>query len=455
MGLTANLAEAIAATRFSELPPDVVEASRQLILDGIAVAVAGSREKAPRLLATHHRAVSKEGTCSLVGLGARLSPVAASCVNGASMHVLDFEPMWSPANHAVSTAVPVALAIAQLLGRSGEEIIAAVVIGCEVQGRLRAAQGVTEASAINFHPPGVVGPLGAAATAGYLLGLSADKLVHAIGIAASGAGTLLANAGTMTKCLHTGRAAAIGTEAALLAKDGFMANPEILDVSAGYFRAFMPDYNARPLEAFGSPFRVIEPGFAIKLFPSQYGTHFAINAALEARSEVDKPSMIKKVLIEGPEMPYVNRPFPQAGLEGKFSFQYTAAAAILDGRVDIASFTDERLRREDMQRLLPLVEFRQTPGASGYFEDMHVQVTIERRDGPTSTARCDAPKGYLKKGAPITIGEHLAKVRSCLRGVMSEPAAEELIGTVSRFEYLSSSDIDRMMKLVEHQSGNS
>lgn len=446
--LTRGLASAIAATKFDDLPADVVDAARRLILDGIAVAVAGARERSPQLLADYFATSAKEGPCDVIGFGMRLSPAAACAVNGASMHVLDFEPMWSPANHQASPSVPVGLAIGQLAGRSGKEILTSVVVGCEVMGRLRAAEGLTEARTINFHFPGVVGPLGAAALGAHLLGLSETEIAYALGIAGSSAGTLLANAGSMTKCLHTGHAAAAGAEAALLARAGYTANAEILDAPSGYCAAFMPRYDDRPLRSFGAPFRIISPGYAIKMFPSQYGTHFAITAALEARRQINETGVIRRVLIRGPEMPYINRPSPSTGLEGKFSFQYTAAAAILDGKVDIDTFTDRRLHADDLQRLLSLIEFVPVAGAKGYFEDMYVEVVIEMDNGITGIGRCDAPRGYLDKGPPLGTEEHLTKVRHCLGRALPASHIEEVVNMTSRFEHLEAKEIGTLMQFI-------
>jgi 2-methylcitrate dehydratase PrpD len=77
------------------------------------------------------------------------------------MHVLDFEPMWLPATHALSPSLAAALALGEALGSSGARIHAAMVLGIEIQGRLRQAAGALESHELRFHPPGFVGPIGA------------------------------------------------------------------------------------------------------------------------------------------------------------------------------------------------------------------------------------------------------------------------------------------------------
>ena len=96
------------------------------MLDGIAVAVAGARiEEAPRILADYLRGQGSKPECAALGFGFRLAPVPAALLNATSMHVLDFEPMWTPATHALSPALAPVLALAELIGAGGREVLAA------------------------------------------------------------------------------------------------------------------------------------------------------------------------------------------------------------------------------------------------------------------------------------------------------------------------------------------
>ena len=211
MGLTAELSSRIAVARFDDLPPEAVAAARRLVLDGLAVALAGAvEEDAIPIMAAHYRRLGGEPQCTAIGCGFRTDPVRAAALNGAAMHVLDFEPMWSPATHALSTTLPVALALAEARGAPGREVLTALVKGIEIQGWLREASGQFTPDVLQFHPPGLVGPMGAVAAAGHLLGLDAGRLANAFGIAASRAGSVFGNVGTMTKSTHCGQAGSLG-----------------------------------------------------------------------------------------------------------------------------------------------------------------------------------------------------------------------------------------------------
>ena len=449
MSVTSQLTEKIAATGYAELGEPAIAAARRLVLDGIAVAVAGSEQQAIEILAAHFKEQGGTPQATAIGNSFRLNMVAAAALNGAAMHVLDFEPMWSPANHALSTTLAGTLALAEARGANGRDVLTALVKGVEMQGWIRQASGQFEARTTRFHPPSAVGPLGSAVAAGHLLGLDAARLASAIGIAASRAGGLLANAGTMTKSSHCGHASALGLEAAPLAELGFTANVDVFEASQGYAPAFYDArFKAEEMLGFGrAPLRIVEPGYVIKLFPSQFGTHFGITAALELHPKIPSPSAIRQVVLTAPVMAYVDRPWPKTGLDGKFSLQYTAAAALLDGKVSIATFTDTRLAEPDMQELLGKFEVRLDPAIPGRFEEMHVDLRVELDSGRMLKARCSGPRG--KWGMPpISEAEHLAKVRDCLATRLQPAAAETIIKFARSIDDLDTADMRQLMQLA-------
>lgn len=450
MTITSELCQKIERASFADLGQPAIEAARRLVLDGIAVAVAGAtEEEAIHILAAHLREMGGTPQATAIGCGFRLNTVSAAALNGASMHVLDFEPMWSPANHQLSTTLAGTLALAEAREAGGRDILVALVKGIEMQGWIRQASGQLEARTARFHPPGAAGPLGAAVAAGHMLGLDAGQLAHAMGIAASRAGSVLANAGTMTKSTHCGHAAALGLEAAMLAARGFTANADVFGAAQGYVPAFYDDaFQPELLLAYGTPpWRIVSPGYAIKMFPSQFGTHFAISAALDLHAKIADAAAIRRVRIRGPVMAYVDRPKPDSGLAGKFSFQYTAAAALLDGAVRIATFTDARLAASDMQALLAKMEVIRDPAIPGNFEDMYLDMAVELADGRLLETRCNGPRG--KWGTPpIAEAEHLVKVRDCLATRLPDAAAEEVIALARRIDDLDAAGVARLMQLA-------
>lgn len=446
MGITGRFCGILERISAESLSPSAIAAARMLILDGIAVGVAGSRESAPRILAAHLRELGGAAQATAINFAFRTSVVSAAYLNGASMHVLDYEPMWNPPNHAASTTLPAVLALAELTGASAMELIAALVKGVEAQGRLRVASHQYEPRELVFHPPGVVGVIGSAVAAAHLLRLDSAQLGNAIGLAASRAGTLIANIGTMAKCTHCGLAAAMGLDAALMAQRGFTANPEIIEAPNGFAAAFFGDnFDAAALVSTGAPLRIEEPGYAIKMFPSQYATHFVILAALDARTRIADAKAIESVEIIGPLMPYVDRPRPSTGLDAKFSFQYTAACALADGRVGIDSFTDEHCANPEIMALLPKIGFTQSAMISASLDRMWVEVRVTLAGGAQISAKCIKPKGAW--GEPISEDEHLVKVRDCMHPVFGA-TAQACIESIRRFETLEAAEIRELLRTL-------
>ncbi len=447
MGLTSELCAIIHATRYESLGADCVARVKQAIQDGIAVALAGCREQPVAIAAAHAQYLGGARQASVWGWGYKASVVQAANINAMATHVLDFEPMWSPPTHSVSPTVPVAFALAELQGATGRQIITAVAKGLEIQGRMQYAGNQYEPEHLRFHPPGVAGAFGSAVVAAELLGLDVNAMRHALGIAASRAGSLLANVGSMTKCSHCGGAAAAGLDAALLARRGFTANPDVLEAPKGVIATFFPDaFDAARLLGWGRPYRVVDPGLAIKLFPSQFGTHYAITAGLDIHRLAGGASRIRQVRIVSPVMKYIDRPQPATGLDGKFSLQYTAAAAMLDGKVGIDTFTDERRNRSDMAALLAKISLTQDPSIVGDFHHMHIAIEADLADGSRVNAICRGPSGSW--GVPLEPAAHRDKLRDCLERALPAAQADELIGLFERLDALAAGDVEKLVTLI-------
>ena len=447
MSTTKELADHIAAATYDSMPPEAVEAAKVVILDGLAVTLAGSREQAAQIVADYAVEMGGNPRCSALGHGFKTSPPMAAFINGVAGHVLDYEVMWHPATHATSPTLPGILALAEDRHAVGRDIVTALITGFEVQGRIRVASADLGLS--GFHPPGLVGVMGSAAAGSVMLGLDTQQTRMALGIAASRAGTVSANTGTMTKSTHCGNAGRMGLEAALLAAKGFTANANIFEHESGYAAVLFGD--GFDLDAvtrdFGNPYRLIDPGVAIKKHPSHYGTHRGIDAALDLqeRHGID-PERIAAVRIETPVMRYVGRPFPETGLDGKFSFQYTVAASLLDRRIGIETFTDEAVHRSEIVDLLGKTTVDMRPDIPANFEDMWIAVSVDTVDGRTFISRCNRPRGIW--GNPLSRDERLSKVRSCASRVLPDAEIARVIEVVEDLENVDAAGVQDLMSIL-------
>jgi aconitate decarboxylase len=146
-------------------------------------------------------------------------------------------------------------------------------------------------------------------------------------------------------------------------------------------------------------------------------------------------------------MPYVDRPSPRTGLDGKFSFQYTAAAALLDGAVTVRTFSEERRSRPDMIALLSRITLVQSPTIPGEMEKMWVEISVEHTDGRREMARCHGPKGFW--GLPsLTRDEHLTKVRDCLGMRLSKEDSERCIQLVDSLDSLDHNGVCELITIA-------
>ena len=451
LGLTQQICETMNGIRYEDLGADCIARVKRAIKDGLAVAVAGADQAPIQIAVAHVTEYGAKPKSSVWGHGFKTSPVYAALINGMATHVLDFEPMWSPPTHSVSPTVPVAFALAEAYGYSGKQIVTAVAKGIEIQGRMQYAGNQYVPEELPFHPPGVSGVVGAAVTAGHLLRLNTDQLRCAIGIAGSRMGTILANIGSMTKSTHCGNAGASGLDAALLARRGFTANMDVFEAHKGIIEAYYAKgFDRKRFLAFGKPYRVVNPGHSIKMFPSQYATHFAITAGLDMHALYTKTGdarRIRSVEIRGPVMNYIDRPAPVSGLAGKFSLQYTAAAALLDGSVKIDTFTDKRRFRPDMVALLGKIKLTQDASIPNDLHDMRIELTVRMDGGATHHVVCKGPKGTWGM-PPLKDEDHRVKLEDCFSRVLSNSKVDELLASLDRIEKQNADGVQSILRLI-------
>jgi len=447
MGLSAELARFVSETGFEDLPPEAVVQAKRAILDTLGVALAGCREEGPSIVArlAHERAAS--GRASVLGWPLRLPPQEAALVNGTAAHALDYDDVnASMRGHPSAPVLPAALALAQETGQGGRALVLAFVLGVEVEAKVGTVMGGRH-YALGWHPTSTLGTLGAAAACAKLLGLDAQRTQMALGIAASMACGVRANFGTMTKPLHVGLAARNGVEAAMLAAQGFTASEEALESPEGFVHAFLGGQAGEAhLPPLGQPYDLVQPGLGQKRYPCCYATHRALDAALDLAPHVD-PAHIARVQVRvsrGTLMP-LRRELPRTGLEGKFSMQYCVAAALLDGHIGLATFTDQAVARPQAARLMGLVQVQEddSPGADPL--NMWAEVTVHTSDGGQRSARVEIPKGDPRR--PLTWEELADKFRDCASLHLPPARAEEALALISRLEEVE--DVGALAQMLQ------
>ena len=438
--ITETFVEKLLALDFRSVPEEAIEISRQVMLDGLACAFAGSIEPlgVGRISTAYVRGMGGAPQATVINGGFRTSMPNAAYANGTMMNALDFDNSLYPPTHPTSPTLPAILAIAENHRLPGAKIVEAIVAAIEAQARLRrAATGMAVGQ--GFHKPGVIGMFGAVTAAAKLLGLTREQALMAFGLAGSRAAGLSINTGTMTKPSHAGNAARMGVECGLLAKKGWTASADVFGPK-GFFDTFMAGNADTELltQNFGAPLLMLDPGVGFKAYPCNYFTHRPIEAALALREEFAiAPSQIERVDIVFPAFDYVNRPRPRDGLDAKFSVQYTTLAALLDGEIGPDTFTNERVNAPDVAAMLPKMHFQVDATIPFDKVTMHVTVSIRLKDGREVSKRVDRLLGWPgKAGNPLTRDQRLRKFFSCARRVLAREEATRILELVERLETL-------------------
>ncbi len=445
--LTETLVDHILAIDFDTLPAPAIDMAKHVALDGIAVMLAGSTEPLGlgRIVIDYVREMGGAPQASVVAGRFKTSMQNAAYANGTMAHALDWDNTWYPLNHPTSPTLPAILAIGEHHGASGRKIIEAIVAAFEVQGRVRlAATGMADGQ--RFHKPGTTGLFGAVTAAIRMLDLDREQALMAFGISGSRAGSISINTGSMTKSSHSGHAARMGVECAVLAKKGWTAHPDVFG-PGGFFDTFLNGH-AEPdalVRDFGNPYRMVSPGVGFKKHPSNYFTHRPIDAALALRDEPGfDPMQIARVEIRFPRFDYVNRPQPKTGLDGKFSVQYATTIALLDGQITVDSFDDKRRFAPDAVDLLSRTTLQFDDTIPRDFDRMHCIVAVTMNDGRTLERKIEKLTGWV--GNPLSLEQRMRKFNACAQRVLSADDAERVVGLVNRLDTLD--DVREIMDIV-------
>jgi aconitate decarboxylase len=443
-GTTSRLAAFVAGLAYESIPEPVADKVKRQCLDLLGVAVIGSTQAAGPTASRALDRVGRSGDAVIWGTSSRASVSHAALVNGINAHVADYDDTWLPLTHPSAPTVTAAVAVAELLGSSGAELLTAVLAGYEVMGRLRGAVS----GRAGWHPTGVFGTFAAAAAGARLLGLSPAQTSGAFGIAASSASGIDGHEGTMTKAFHAGHAAQAGLEAAFLAAEGFTASDRVFDSGDGFFEAFFRDFpydEWRVTSALGDSFYVMNPGVGIKLYPVGYWMQQTFEAVLEIVLGHDlKPSDIESVEIRTRPGTRFERPEVRTGLEGKFSLHYMAALAILHRHMTLDSFSDDVAQAAPMRELLTSIRTRVDQTLPKNPDLAHNPVTVRCRNGTeyhNTVVRSRSHWNY-----PLEKEQWLGKFRTTAGAVFDEERVHEIEELVLDLEHLD--DVRELTNLL-------
>jgi 2-methylcitrate dehydratase PrpD len=451
--ITEKIAKFIFEISPDQIPEESFILARSAVMDFVGVTLLGSREKTGEIIMDYVKKIQGVPSTGVIGGGFKAPVQFAALANGTMGHSLDYDDLSFVYNaHPTVTLAPVILALGESLGLTGKEVLAGYVVAFEV-GSCISSPVVNSHYQQGFHSTGIVGVMGATAAASRLLKLNVQQIRMAFGIASSMASGLRINFGTMTKPFHAGNAAANGVIAALLAKEGFTANESAIEAKTGYARVLgcnsEIDWNKASANL-GKSFVLAGSAVGFKPYPSCGGTLGVLDTAIYLRNKYK----IDFSLIESITLgvgPFENGSLihnPTQGLEGKFSMEYCTCRALIDGIVNLADFTDERVNQPEIKSLIKRTKCVEKypmatmgAGASG----MNPQsVTIRMKNGKEYFRETPMEGGMPV--SPMNKEQFEGKYRDCASAVLNPEEIEESLGLLNKFEKLN--NLNRFMKIV-------
>ncbi len=423
--LTAKVAEFVLKTRLTDIPSDVLELGKKSILDALGLALSGSKAETAALIGKYADSFGfHPGGVTVLGTAAKFANRFAALANGVAIHVDDFDDtrlavakdrVYGLLVHPTVCVLPAALAISEMRGMSGKDLLAAYHVGVEVECKIAEAISPRHYQD-GFHSTGTCGVFGSTSACARLKGLDVGATVRAFAIAASHAAGLRENFGTMMKPFQAGHASESGVVAVDFAVLGWTGADQILEAQRGFFHAYGGGYDPSAIvDRLGKPWTFQNPGVSIKPFPSGSLTHpgmtellrlvrtNSIHATDVDRVEVGTSRNMPNTLIHH---------HPTNGLQAKFSMEFCMAIILVDGAADLMKFTDAVVNRPDIQAMINRVRFYADPEAEkeGY-DKMTTILKITLKDGRIIKGRADFGKGSPTD--PMSYDEVAEKFQGC------------------------------------------
>lgn len=382
------LAQFAARLQFDDIPAAVRARASACIADTLACAVYGARFPWSETTAAYARRYGGAGNCTVFGTAIPgVSAPAAALANGAAAHAFEQDSLRFPGAgvHPGATLVPALAAACQESGSNGKLALTAFVASCEVLFRIGAATHHSSEK-LGFHAPGLTGPYGAAVAAGIVYGLDAERIGHALGIAGSLSGGLLAftksKQGAMVKRLHMGRACEAGILAARLAGDGYTGPETILEGKFGFLETYCRDGDPSLLTA-----GLGEQWETLKICMKRYPCHVTAQPAMQALRELMQTHRfggddVTGLALATPEKVASHHDIRTPGdvMTAQYSVPFCVALALYRDPEDPRSFDDSALADAGIQRLCKVIRLNASTDLPTAWS---ARLAVTLRDGRT------------------------------------------------------------------------
>ncbi len=427
MDLSALMADHLVGAEYADIPEAAIEAAKKEVLDSLATALGGTTKPGVPELVGLAREWGGAPQSTIFGYGMKCPAPVAAQVNGTMIHALDYDDGHPVALvHIGCVAVSTSFAAAERRGNvSGKSLLAALALGADFECRLGlASRPGSNALGAGWHPTTLFGFLGAAAMAGRIFGLDANKMPDALGLAyhqCAGAGTGVGD-GALAKRMGPGLAARAGLTAALMAERGITGDRHFLGGEAdrgargGIYNVYYGgDFDASILTGdLGKKFLGVDIGD--KPYPCCGFTHPFIDATFALVSKYGiKPDQIASMTARGGQAVYgmivgEAKMAPRTIVDAQFSVPWTVATALLKGKVTLDSFTPDSIKDQSVVALA-----RKVSGELDRSMDRHGvgpgRLTITLKDSQQYVEEVEHFLGSVEN--PMTFDDCAAKFREC------------------------------------------
>jgi len=454
--LSHTLAEWACSLKYTDLSPLAIEKAKLFWFDSMGCAIGGSQQEDAHILLAHYRDMigseKGSGPCTGFVTGFRTNPVDAAFLNDHMIRAMDYNDIYWKADPChPSDIIAGPLALCEMLGLSGKDLILATVIAYEVEMRL-CEFGLPGVREYGWHHATLTA-FAAPIAAGRVLNLSVDQMVQAIGISASRTFTPGAvTAGKLTNMKNTVDpwATRMGVESALLAKRGYSGPEHMIDGKEGLYAVFgHVQYKGEPAtfdsqmlvgglpKSAADHYKIIDCG--MKSFPIEALSHAPLTAMMKCVAENGiKPADVAEIKVEVIARaadilgdPHKYRPDSKETAD--HSLPYCMAVGLIDGMVTPLQFKEERVLDKS---LIPVMD-KVKVVANNEFEALFPKfqpsrVTITTAAGKAFSTRVDVPKGDPRD--PMTTAEIGVKFHALGDDVLGREACDRLAGAIASLE---------------------
>jgi len=440
MGATQILAEFVSKTSFSQLPKEVIQKTKGIILDTLGCAIAGytlaNQEFHWIFDLVKEMGGAPESTVFIEGM--KTSSPQAALVNGTIIHTIDFDDTHvGSISHLGAPVISSTLALGEKMGTNGSLLITAIVLAYEVASRV--GRAIMPSHYKYWHPTGTLGTIAAAVAASKLLHLKADQAEQALSLAADGASGLryCIDFGDFSKSLHPGLAAWNGIMAAQIIARGAVGPRGLLEYKSGFCEAYSDEPNMKSLtENLGTLYEIMTD--SLKAFPTILISHGPIQATLKVMADrklrlEDLETIHCRVTPTAPGQG-INYS-PENPLAAKLSIPYCVTRAAADGYIAMDQFREDKIGDPKIWKFMKNVTVEPAPQFhEKYPGTLAAQVEIQTKDGRRFKDESIYPKGHPQN--PMRDEEIKEKFRRLSNLTLDPNRTEQIIEKVYGLENL-------------------